>query len=332
MKLTEKLLKEQIEKVLSEGEVHGINRHRGGGKANRPSLGQGVTVGDPNSPIPAGMKGLGSGTSPTKASHQAHKAAAREAEKAGRKAEQERQDRIERARRSQNEKLLRNTEFEIDLIKATAYFREMFEFQKLNHLLAIFNEDRERWVADPLRAELMRRKKEYAPINRNDKYRYTGAEIIEWLKNHWNRVLPVMQEIYLEREGMRNWQAMQENKFKLSSRDIRRMIQEELENVLEARTFGGRPDGYMYPGEEEERMRQLGMMKNAQVSPEDKPPSPSMSAGGKSPSSYLMELEAECEKDGPGSEACMQVSKMEQFMYGQGDRMHEGKKKRKKNG
>ena len=118
----------------------------------------------------------------------------------------------------------------------------------------------------------------------------------------------------------------------LSSNDIRRMIQEELENVLETRTFGGRPDGYMYPGEEEERMRQLGMMKNAQVSPEDKPPSPSMPTGPERFNSFLMGLEKECEEDGPGSEACMELSKMEQFMYGQGDRMHEGKKKRKKNG
>ena len=57
---------------------------------------------------------------------------------------------------------------------------------------------------------------------------------------------------------------------KLTTRKIKQMIQEELENVLEARSFGGRPDGYMYPGEEEERMRQLDMMKSSQVSPEEK--------------------------------------------------------------
>jgi len=233
MKLTKKVLEETIKEVLSEGRndpIHGIRHHRGGGMANRPSLGQQVTVGDLGS-APEWAKGRDS----RGASERAHRNAAQKAAAAGRAAEQERQDRIEAARRSRNEKLLRNTEFEIVLIKATAYFREMFEFQKLNHLLAIFNEDRERWVADPLRAELMRRKKEYAPINRNDKYRYTGAEIIEWLKNQWNRVLPVMQEIYLEREGMRNWQAMQENKFKLSPEDVRKMIQEEIAETIKNR-------------------------------------------------------------------------------------------------
>ena len=42
---------------------------------------------------------------------------------------------------------------------------------------------------------------------------------------------------------------------KLTTRKIKQMIQEELENVLETRSFGGRPDGFMYPGEEEEKMR-----------------------------------------------------------------------------
>ena len=44
----------------------------------------------------------------------------------------------------------------------------------------------------------------------------------------------------------------------------------------------------------------------------------------------LMKLKAMCKQDGPGSKACMQASEMEQYMYGQGGRMFESK--RKKNG
>ena len=112
---------------------------------------------------------------------------------------------------------------------------------------------------------------------------------------------------------------------KLTTRKIKQMIQEELENVLETRSFGGRPDGFMYPGEEEEKMRQWDRMKSSQVSPEDK-----MNSKYNSPEEQLMKMQQLCNEG--DEEACRQEQMMMQHMYGQGDRMFERKTKRKKNG
>ena len=105
------------------------------------------------------------------------------------------------------------------------------------------------------------------------------------------------------------------------------MIQEELENVLEARTAGGRPDGYMTDDERRYYDELYGS------APQPKQSSPSMSGGsqyGSPQDEELTRLRDLCKQG--DKQACMDALDMEQFMYGQGDRMHEGKKKRKKNG
>ena len=122
-----------------------------------------------------------------------------------------------------------------------------------------------------------------------------------------------------------------EEKFNLSSEDVRKMIQEELENVLEARTFDPYRQSYMAPGEEEERMRRFDMMKNAQVSPEDKPPSPSMSG----PEYYEISMIREIEKlskdcDAGDLKACDKAIQLRRQAMNDGLQIRESK--RKKNG
>jgi hypothetical protein len=115
---------------------------------------------------------------------------------------------------------------------------------------------------------------------------------------------------------------------KLTTIKIKQMIQEELKNVLEARTTGGRPDGYMTDDERRYYEKLYG------AAPQPKQSSPATESGkehfGSPEEKELMKLQQLCAEG--DEEACRQEQMMMQRMYGQGDRMFERKKKRKKNG